>query len=367
MKIEGVELIRASVTLREPYRTSFGVLHERDLLLLRAVTPAGEGWGECVAWGDPGFSSEYRDGAADVLERFLIPRILDAPTVTAEAVTGLLGHVRGHRMAKAALEAAVLDAQLRQAGLSFADFLGVDRRRVVAGVGIGIRESIPELLDVVEGFVGQGYRQVKLKIAPGWDLEPVHAVRDKFPELSVRVDANAAYTLADAAHLAKLDAYDLQLIEQPLGDEDLRQHAELARLIRTPIGLDEAITSVEAAADAIALRSCRVINVKPGRVGGYLAARRIHDLCRANGVNVWCGGIAETGIGRAANIALSALPGFIPGDTCASSRHYATDITEHFELDDQGHLTVPVGPGFGVEPDPARLKAIATATHWIPR
>lgn len=365
MKLEGIEIIRASLTMRETFRTSFGSLQERELLLLKAVTPNAHGWGECVAFSTPMYSAEYLDGAADVLERFLIPPVLAAPTLSAETVGHLLHHVRGHRMAKAALEAAVLDAQLRELGLPFAAYLGAVRDRVPAGVSVGIRETVPELLDTVEEHIAHGYRRIKLKIAPGWDIEPVRAVREKFgASLPLQVDANAAYTLADAAHLARLDDYDLQLIEQPLGEEHLRQHAELARLVRTPIALDESVPSADAAADAIALRACRVINIKPGRVGGYLEARRIHDLCRANGLGVWCGGMAETGIGRAANIALAALPGFIPGDNSASSRYYPADITEPFELDD-GHLTIPTGPGFGIDPEPSRLTEIATATRWL--
>jgi O-succinylbenzoate synthase len=222
------------------------------------------------------------------------------------------------------------------------------------------------LLDAVAGYLEQGYLRVKLKIEPGWDVAPVRAVRERFGDIPLQVDANAAYTLADARTLARLDDFDLLLIEQPLAEEDIREHAELARLLRTPICLDESIVSAKAAADAIALRAARVVNVKPGRVGGYLEARRVHDVCRAHGIAVWCGGMLETGVGRAANVALAALPGFtLPGDTSASDRYYARDVTPPFVLD-SGHLAVPTGPGLGVEPLPDALAEFTVWTEWIP-
>ncbi|MEU4896241.1 o-succinylbenzoate synthase [Streptomyces sp. NPDC044780] len=366
MKIEGIELIRVTMPLRNKFRTSFGTVHERDLLLVRVVTPAAEGWGECVAFGAPMYSSEYVAGAAEVLERFLGPRLLERGEVRAEEVAELLAPVRGHRMAKGALETAVLDAQLRARDESLGNYLGATRNRVPAGVSVGILDSVPELLDVVGGYLAEGYLRIKLKIAPGWDVEPVRAVRERFgDDILLQVDANAAYTLADARHLARLDDFGLLLVEQPLQEEQLRQHAELARLIRTPICLDESIVSAQGAADALALGACRIVNIKPGRVGGYLEARRIHDVCRAHGVAVWCGGMLETGIGRAANVALAGLPGFtVPGDTSGSARYYEHDLTEPFVLRD-GHLDLPTGPGIGVTPDAAALAARTTASTWL--
>jgi o-succinylbenzoate synthase len=227
---------------------------------------------------------------------------------------------------------------------------------------VGIQPSVPELLDVVAGYLDEGYVRIKLKIAPGWVVEPVRAVRERWgDDLLLQVDANAAFTLADAPLLQQLDGLGLLLIEQPLAEDDLVQHAELARLLRTPVCLDESIVSAKAAADAIALRAARVINIKPGRVGGYLEARRVHDVCRANGIAVWCGGMLESGVGRAANVALAALPGFtLPGDTSASDRYFARDVTPPFVLD-SGHLTVPSGPGLGVEPLP---DALTEFTVW---
>lgn len=371
MKLTGVELRRIAMPLVAPFRTSFGTETERDVLLLRVVTDAAEGWGECSAMSEPRYSAEYVAGAADVLRRFLIPALaatqaarggLDAP-----AVGAALAGFTGHQMARAALEMAVLDAELRAAGRSFARELGAVRDRVPCGVSVGIMDSIPELLAAVGGYLAEGYLRIKLKIEPGWDIAPVRAVRERFgAEVLLQVDANTAYTLADARHLAGLDPFDLVLIEQPLAEEDVLGHADLAGTIRTPICLDESITSARTAAAALRLGACQVVNIKPGRVGGYLEARRIHDLCHAQGVPVWCGGMLETGLGRAANVALAALPGFVlPGDTSASGRYYRTDITAPFVLD-RGHLAVPSGPGLGVAPLPDELAAATTATEWIP-
>ncbi|ADG88713.1 o-succinylbenzoate synthase [Thermobispora bispora] len=365
MKITGVELIRITMPLAAPFATSYGTMTTRDALLVRVVTPEAEGWGECAAMARPDYTPEYVAGAADVLRRFLIPAL--PREADAHRVGPALAWVKGHRMAKAALEMAVLDAQLRASGESFARFLGAVRDRVPCGVAVGITGSLPELVDTVGRYVAEGYARIKIKIKPGWDVEPVRALRERFGDgLLLQVDANAAYTLADAAHLARLDPFGLLLIEQPLADDDLVQHAELARRIRTPICLDESILSAEHAAAAIRLGACSVVNVKPGRVGGYLEARRIHDLCRAHGVPVWCGGMLETGLGRAANIALAALPGFtLPGDISGSRRYFPADITPPFEPDD-GHLAVPDGPGLGVEPLPDRLAEVTASREWIP-
>ncbi|MEV4639748.1 o-succinylbenzoate synthase [Actinoplanes sp. NPDC049548] len=367
MKLEGIELRRVAMPLVAPFRTSFGTETSRDVLLLRVVTDRAEGWGECVAMTDPRYSPEYTEAAADVLRRYLVPALAAASRLDANAVGPVLAPFKGHRMAKAALETAVLDAELRAEGRSFARELGAVRDRVPCGVSVGIMGSVDELLDAVDGYLEAGYVRIKLKIQPGWDVEPVAAVRRRFgDDVLMQVDANTAYTLADARHLARLDPYGLLLIEQPLDEEDILGHAELAKLIATPVCLDESITSARAAAAAITLGACSVINVKPGRVGGYLEARRIHDVCAAHGVPVWCGGMLETGLGRAANVALAALPGFtLPGDTSASDRYFATDLTAPFVLED-GHLPVPIGPGLGVEPLAGVLESVTMATEWIP-
>jgi len=375
VKLQGVELRRVAMPLVSPFRTSFGTQTARDILLLRAVTTSdrgdAEGWGECVAMSDPLYSSEYVDATADVLRRFLLPELAASADRLdrhgAHAVASVLHKFKGHRMAKAALEMAVLDAELRTEGRSWARELGAVHDRVPSGVSVGIFDSIPALLDTVDGYLEAGYVRIKLKIEPGWDVEPVRAVRERFgDDVLLQVDANTAYTLRDARHLARLDAFDLLLIEQPLEEEDVLGHAELARRISTPVCLDESIVSAQTAAAAISLGACAVINIKPGRVGGYLEAVRIHDLAAAHGLAVWCGGMVETGLGRAANAALGALPGFtLPGDISASDRFYATDITEPLVLED-GHMAVPTGPGLGVTPIPEVLESVTTSTEWIP-
>ena len=284
MKISGVELRRLTMPLRSPFETSFGVATERDILLVRVATEEADGWGECVAMNDPLYSAEYTQGAHDVITRYFLPKLAAAPRVTAPLVAEILAPFKGHPIAKAALEAAVLDAELRAAGTSFGDHLGAVRTSVPVGVSVGIMPTVAELVDVVGGYLDQGYRRVKLKIKPGWDVEPVRAVRERFGDaLLLQVDANTAYTLGDAQRLAALDPFDLLLIEQPLPEDDLRGHAALSGLVRTPICLDESIVSARSAADAIALGACRIVNVKPARVGGYLEARRVHDVCAAHG------------------------------------------------------------------------------------
>ncbi|WCB95145.1 o-succinylbenzoate synthase [Baekduia alba] len=365
-KLEGVELRRIEMPLVFPFRTSFGTQTTKSALLLRVVTSEGEGWGECVSSAHPLYSSEYVDASADVLRRFFVPALAAGGDVRASAVATTLAPFHGHRMAKAALEMGVLDAELHARGVSLGDELGAVRERVACGVSVGIMDSIDVLIDQVEQYVAQGYVRIKLKIEPGWDVAPVRAVRERFgDDLLLQVDANAAYTLADARLLARLDDFDLLLLEQPLPEDDVLGHADLAKLVRTPICLDESIVSARAAADAIRLGACRIVNIKAGRVGGYLEARRIHDVCAAHGVPVWCGGMIETGLGRAANVALAGLPGFsLPGDTSGSDRFFATDITEPFVLDD-GHLPVPTGPGLGVTPIADRLAEVTASTEWL--
>jgi O-succinylbenzoate synthase len=361
MKLEAVELRRIRMSLVAPFETSFGVQTERDILLLKAVTSVGEGWGECVAGEEPTYSSEYVDGAQHVLIHHLLPRLFDRVIGESADVARLLRPVHGHHMAKAAIEMAILDAELRARGESFGHFFGAVRPAVDCGVSVGIHASITGLLDTVGDYLDQGYRRIKLKVKPGWDLEPVREVRERFGEVPLQVDANTAYTLSHSTHLAKLDPFGLLLIEQPLPEDQVLAHSELARIVRTPICLDESITSAQAAADAIRLGACRIINIKPGRVGGYLEARRIHDLCESHGVPVWMGGMLETGIGRAGNVAMAGMANFtLPGDTSASSRYYHRDITEPFVLHD-GRLDVPTGPGLGVELDLEYLDAI---TYW---
>ena len=353
MRIDGIRLHRIAMPLVRPFRTSFGTQHSRDLFIVEAVGDGVSGWGECVAMEWPGYSSEYTDAAMQVTERHLLPALREAAAdFSPERVHEAMEVVRGHAMAKAALSTALLDLWLRERGLSMAAWLGADREAVDCGVSVGIpaTESIDALLAEVGEYVTAGYRRIKLKIEPGWDLEPVAAVRAAWPDMPLQVDANQAYTREHAAHLARLDAFGLLLIEQPLHEEDWYGHVLLSQACTTPICLDESILGVDSADSAIRFGATTVINIKPGRVGGYLVSRRIHDLCVERGVPVWCGGMLETGIGRAPNLALAAMPGFtLPGDTSASNRYYAVDLTAPFVLDD-GRLRVPTGAGIGVDP-----------------
>lgn len=367
--IERVELRRISMPLVAPFRTSFGSQTERDILLVRCELRrhdgrTTEGWGECVALSEPSYSPEYVDGAQHVIVHHLLPRLLAGGPLDAADVAPRLAKLHGHPMAKAALEMAVLDAQLRAEDRSFADFLGVTRDRIPSGVSVGIHDTTDQLLAAVQRYVDDGYVRIKLKIEPGNDLEQVAAVRELIgPDTPFQVDANTAYRRTDGAHLARLDEFDLLLIEQPLPEHDIIGHARLAAEVATPICLDESLVSVDGTADAIELGACEIANVKPGRVGGYLEAVRIHDLCLTKGIPVWCGGMLETGIGRAANAALAALPGFtLPGDISASNRFYADDIvTEPITITD-GHVTVPTSPGLGFELATTRLDSVTTST-----
>ncbi|MFF7183723.1 o-succinylbenzoate synthase [Streptomyces sp. NPDC008222] len=361
MRLERVEIVHVAIPLVTPFRTSFGTMTTKDTFLLHVVTDAAEGWSEFAGDPEPRYCSEFVAGAEIVLREFLLPRAAALPHLTTAALAPATAGIKGHELAKAALETAVLDAELRAYGMSLATCLGAVRDRVPAGVSVGIKDSVPRLLDDVERYLAEGYVRIKLKIEPGWDVEPVRAVRERFGEaLPLQVDANTAYTLADTEHLRRLDEFGLLLIEEPLEENNLHAHALLQRRITTPVCLDESLHSARDTASAIALDACRVVNVKPARVGGYLEARRVHDVARAHGVPVWCGGMLETGIGRAPNLALAALPGFtLPGDTSASARYFAEDITEPFVLQD-GHLPVPSAPGIGIAPLPEALRRFTT-------
>jgi O-succinylbenzoate synthase len=373
--IEHVELRRISMPLVSPFRTSFGSQTERDILLVRVeLGPTGggetvEGWGECVALSEPSYSPEYVEGAQHVIIHHLLPRLTAAGPIEAADVAPALAKLHGHPMAKAALEMAVLDAQLRAQGQSFATFLGATRTHIPSGVSVGIHDTTEELLAAVQGYVDDGYVRIKLKIEPGSDIEQVAAVRELIgPDTPFQVDANTAYRRTDGAHLRRLDEYDLLLIEQPLPEDDIIGHARLADEVATPICLDESLVSAAGTADAIELGACEIANIKPGRVGGYLEAVRIHDLCRAKNVPVWCGGMLETGIGRAANAALAALPGFtLPGDISASTRFYARDIVNDPITVVDGQVEVPTIPGLGFELDREYLDTVTTSRIGIDR
>jgi O-succinylbenzoate synthase len=367
VRLDEIELRVLHLPLVAPFTTSFGTETVREVIVVRARTAdGGEGWGEIVTQNAPLYSSEYTHGAWDVAMRWLGPALLARRELTPGQVAGILDPFVGHRMAKAGLELAVLDAALRSEGRSFASSLGAVRTAIPSGVSVGIQPDPAALVETVRGYLDEGYVRIKIKIKPGRDIAETDAVRTAFPDIPLQVDANSAYTLADADLLAQLDRFGLLLIEQPLQEDDIVDHAALAQQLKTPICLDESITSVKAARDALALGATTVINVKAGRVGGYLEALRIAELCQGAGIPVWCGGMLETGIGRAANAALAAHPAFtLPGDVSASARFYARDIVTEPAVLEDGHVRVPTGAGLGVEIDSEALEAFTVARETL--
>ena len=366
MKLQEIELSTIHLPLVRPFRTSFGTQTSREVLMVKVTNENGTaGWAECVAMSEPLYSQEYVIGCLDLMKRFLIPALRAKDSITAEDVPVVLKPFLGGQMAKAALETAILDAQLKDAGVSLAKYLGATKTKVECGVSVGIANNLDALVEEVASYVDAGYRRIKLKIEPGWDYEAVKTIRNLYPDMPLQVDANQAYSRSDGKLLAKLDEFNLLLIEQPLDEHDILGHAMLAKEVKTPICLDESIISLQSAEDALALKATTVINIKPGRVGGYIESKKIHDLCVKNNIPVWCGGMLETGIGRAANLALAALPGFtLPGDTSASARYFKHDITTPFVMDD-GYLTVPTGPGIGIEPDLEFLNSITKSKEIV--
>lgn len=365
VRLRAFELRVIGLPLVSPFRTSFGTQNDRRILLVRAITDEGEGWGECVSGDDPLYSSEYVESSHHVMTHHLIPRLMVDHPVHATDVARLLEPVKEHRMAKGALEAAVLDAQLRANDVSLARALGATVDRVPSGVSVGIFPTIDSLVTAVGGYLDAGYVRIKLKIEPGWDVEPVRVIRETFGDsVPLQVDANTAYTRDDGPLLARLDRFGLILIEQPLPEDDVTGHAIIAKQVGTPICLDESIVSARAAVDAIERGACSIINVKAGRVGGYLEGVAVHDVCRERGVPVWCGGMLETGIGRAMNLALAALPNFtITGDVSASERFWKRDIVLDPIRLEQGHVALRTGPGTGVELDHAFIESVTLSTH----
>jgi O-succinylbenzoate synthase len=352
MLIKEITLREISMKLVAPFETSMDRTEVRRIILVEANVEGVTGWGECVAAESPFYSPEYVDTVWPVLRDFLWPLVKGKQFSAASDVWDLLGNVRGHNMAKGALEAAIWDAEAKQRGLPLAKLLGGTREEIASGVSIGIKESLDELVADVKKELAAGYQRIKIKIKPGKDLEPVRRLRQEFPRIKLMVDANSAYTLEDWPLLKQLEGFYLMMIEQPLGWDDLYSHAELQKKLDTPICLDECIHTEEQARAAIELGACKIINIKLGRVGGFTVARRIHDLCQRRGIPVWCGGMLESGIGRAHNIALSTLANFtLPGDVSASKRYWAEDIiSPEITVSPQGTIRVPAGPGMGFEP-----------------
>jgi o-succinylbenzoate synthase len=350
VRIDRLELRLCRLPLVSFFETSFGRSYERQFLLVRLEGEDCEGWGEAVADANPYYSSETTDTAWHVITDFLAARILGRAFAHPRDIFDAMRAVRGHNMAKAALEMAGWDLYARTLQQPLAKVLGGTRSRIASGVSIGIQDSLDELRAKIDRELAAGYQRIKIKIKPGWDLSAVEMVRASFGKVPLMVDANAAYTLADAGHLAQLDAYNLMMIEQPLDYDDVSDHVELQKRLATPICLDESIHTVRVARDAIAAGACRIINIKPGRVGGHRESIALHDLCAAHGIPVWHGGMLESGIGRAHNIHLASLPNFsLPGDIAASKRYYDPDLIDPpIEVAPDGTIGVPTEPGIGV-------------------
>ncbi len=367
MQIRRVTMREIRMQLIAPFETSFGCVSERRIVLLEAEVDGAIGWSEVVAGETPYYAPETTDTAWHILRDFIWPTLKGHQFGCADEIWGLLRRIRGHNMAKAGLEAAVWDAEARIKNVPLWRLINGTRAEIPCGVSIGIKPTIDELIGAVERELSAGYQRIKIKIKPGWDVEPVERLRQKFARIKLMVDANSAYREEDFPLLQRLEAYYLMMIEQPLGWDDLYGHIELQKRLNTPICLDECIHSEEQARAAVELGACKIINIKLGRVGGYTPARRIHDLCRQRSIPVWCGGMLESGVGRAHNIALSTLPNFsLPGDVSASRRYWQQDVIEpEVEVTPQGTIRVPSGPGIGFEPRRERIEKLTVRTEVL--
>jgi O-succinylbenzoate synthase len=360
MRLKKITLREIHLPLIAPFQTSFSETSLRRILLVETDVDGVSGWGESTAGEDPFYSYETVETAWHITRDFLWPILKGKEFASAAEVWDLLARVRGHNMAKGGLEAAIWDAEAKQKNVPLAKLLGGVREEISCGVSIGIQPTIKELITKVEKELAAGYQRIKIKIKPGMDVEPARALRERFPRIRLMVDANSAYRLEDAALLKQLDALYLIMIEQPLGWDDIYSHVQLQRQLETPICLDECIHDVEHARAAIEIGACRIINIKLGRVGGHTAVKRIHNICQAKSIPVWCGGMLESGIGRAHNIAMSTLANFtLPGDVSASRRYWAEDIIEpEVEVTRQGTIRVPAAPGIGYVPRMERIESL---------
>jgi O-succinylbenzoate synthase len=358
VRIDRLDLRLCRLPLVAFFETSFGRVYDRAFLLVRLTGEGQEGWGEGVAEANPFYSSETTETAWHIITEFIAPRVIGRRFEHPREIFDVLAPIRGHNMAKAAVEMAAWDLYARIEGKPLSAVLGGTRPRIASGVSIGIQDSLDQLGEKIHRELAAGYQRVKIKIKPGWDLAAVEYVRQRFGDVPLMVDANAAYTLADTRHLSELDQFSLLMIEQPLDYDDVMDHVALQQAVKTPICLDESIHTVRIARDAIAAGACRIINIKPGRVGGHRESIRLHDLCAEHGIPVWHGGMLETGIGRAHNIHLASLPNFsLPGDIAASKRYYAPDLIEPaIEVAADGTIAVPDGPGIGVTIVPDRIE-----------
>ena len=355
MKIEAITLREIRMPLGHFFETSFGRTYSRRILLLTAHCDGVNGWGECVAGEDPFYSSEWTESAWLTITRHLVPTVLGRNLDSARDCAALLSRVRGHRMAKAAIENALWDAEAKQKTVPLWKLLGGTRTEISCGVSIGIQDSVDQLLDKIQIELAAGYRRIKVKVKPGWDVNVLEKIRSRWADITLSCDANSAYTLDQIDHLKKFDAFNLLMIEQPLWHDDFYFHVRLQKQLKSSICLDEAIHGWRDAQAALELGACKIINIKVGRVGGFSEAIAVHNVAHRAGVPVWCGGMLETGIGRSHNIALSTLPNFtLPGDVSASKRYWKEDIIEPaVEVSPQGFIKVPetAGRGFKIKTD----------------
>ncbi|HTM47923.1 MAG TPA: o-succinylbenzoate synthase [Bryobacteraceae bacterium] len=368
MRLDRIVLRQIRMPLVHFFETSFGRTTERHMVLVEAVSDGVSGWGEVTAGENPFYNEEWTHSAWSIVKDYAAPLVLGRDLKSAADVSPLTSRIRGHLMARGGLEAAVWDLEARLAGEPLWKRLGGGaRKEIPCGVSIGIQDSVPELIEKIERELAAGYQRIKMKIKPGWDVEVVGAVRERFPAIKLMADANSAYTLADAARLKELDRFYLMMIEQPLAHDEIIDHAQLQSKLETPICLDECIRSAHHAEQAIRMRACGILNIKLGRVGGFAEARRVHDVARAAGVPVWCGGMLEAGIGRAHNIALSTLPNFtLPGDVSASRRYWARDIiAPPVETTPRGTILVRDEPGFGYELDLDFIRQITVREETV--
>lgn len=368
MHIKEIELREIRLPLIHFFETSFGRTTERRIVLARVIDKDGtEGWGECTAGEGPFYSDEWTDSSWATLKEFLAPMVVGKEVEGAARVFSLMKPVRGHRMAKATIETACWDIEAKQAGLPLWMHLGGTLSEIPCGVSIGIQDTPEELLEKIEKELAAGYQRIKIKIKPGWDRDIVARVRKRFGDIRLMGDANSAYTLADAPLFQELEQFNLMMLEQPLSYEDIFDHAELQKQIKTPVCLDESIHSSEDARHAIELGSCRIINVKLGRVGGHAEAKRVEKVCRENKIPVWCGGMLESGVGRAHNIAMATLPGFtLPGDVSASARYWAEDIIEpSVTVSAHGTIAAPEKTGLGFDVNMARIDSLTVRKETI--
>src|SRR5262245_31621296 len=367
MKIESIVIREIHMRMKAPFETSFGTVQNRRILLVEVVADGVSGWGEVTAGETPGYNAETTDTAWHILTDFIGPLVLGKTLVHASDFPQLVAHIRGQEMAKSGVENALWDAEAKLAGAPLAGLLGGVKQHIDCGVSLGIRENPAALVAKVAEELGRGYQRIKLKIKPGKDYDFVRAVREKFPGILLSVDANSAYRPEDAAHLARFDEFSLLMMEQPLYWDDIYAHAKLQAGIKSPICLDECIHNTRHALAAIELNACRIINIKVGRVGGHTEARLLQEACRGRGIPVWCGGMLESGIGRAHNVAMSTLAGFtLPGDVSASARYWEEDIIEPpVMVSERGTIKPPQAPGIGSDVNLKRIEAMTVRKEAI--